>query len=173
MAWHGVCSPDEGVLEGDNNGCRTTLNTLKATLLGAQGSSYVVHHLWCRVSLSGSHWQLGYQRPRPLSCHGEETGFCSLVQETGIFKLMNNKMVSFVNYQREEHDRQGSSLGPQGQLPILTLSSCSPSTGDAHSQETVSDTVSSPAPWKPPSSGQPVSVKCAVLLPEHQPHAGS
>lgn len=70
MTWHGACTPDEGVLEGDSNDCHTTLNTLQATLLGAESSSSVVQHSWCHVSLSGSHWQQGYQGPRPLGCPG-------------------------------------------------------------------------------------------------------
>lgn len=101
MTWHGVCSPDEGVLEGDSNGCHTTLNTLKDTLLGAQGSSCVVQHLWCRVSCQAPIGNEGTKDQDSLAAPEEESGFCSLVQETGIFKLTNNKMVSFVNYEWE------------------------------------------------------------------------
>lgn len=41
----------------------------------------------------------GTKNQDPLAALVEQTSFCSLVQETGIFKLMNNEMVSLVDYQ--------------------------------------------------------------------------
>lgn len=153
MTWHGNYTPDEGVLEGDSNDCHTTLNTLQATLLGAESSSSVVQHSWCHVSLSGSHQQRGYQGPRPLSCPGG-TNFFLLTgpgdryfqaheQQNGFFcglsigNSMINKAVPWVPRRR---------TAPHSDPELMF-----PSTEDAHSQATVSDTASSPAPWKPPS----------------------
>lgn len=147
----GVCSPGEGVLEGDSNDCHNTLNVLKATLLGAQSSGCVAQHLWCHVSLPGSLWQPGYQRRSFRSCLEEETGFGSLVQETGIVKLTSNQMVLKKRLSRGKTviNKAAPCLRREGLLPVLTLSSCSPAPRTPLPQETQLLTLS----WKPPISG--------------------